>query len=89
MIYNGYGLVVRQCSPPLYSSIRRHFSAVPRFDSYAELGVHRHSSDKEVREAYLKAVKQHHPDAGGNHEKFVRVRIPALGGCAVKLIMVK
>ncbi|KAF4690344.1 26S protease regulatory subunit 8, variant 2 [Perkinsus olseni] len=45
-----------------------------RFDSYAELGVHRHSSDKEVREAYLKAVKQHHPDAGGDHDKFVRVQ---------------
>ncbi|EER17901.1 hypothetical protein Pmar_PMAR027617, partial [Perkinsus marinus ATCC 50983] len=45
-----------------------------KFDHYAELGVHRHSSDKEVREAYLKAVKQHHPDAGGNHDKFVRVQ---------------
>ncbi|KAF4727701.1 PCI domain-containing protein 2, partial [Perkinsus olseni] len=49
-------------------------STAARFDSYAELGVHRHSSDKEVREAYLKAVKQHHPDAGGDHDKFVRVQ---------------
>ncbi|KAF4672590.1 PCI domain-containing protein 2 [Perkinsus chesapeaki] len=52
----------------------RKDGAAPRFDSYAELGVHQHSSDKEVRAAYLKAVKQHHPDAGGNHDKFVRVQ---------------
>ncbi|KAF4713322.1 PCI domain-containing protein 2 [Perkinsus olseni] len=80
MLPHGCAALGRQCTSSSSShlrtsaAIRRHFSAAPRFDSYAELGVHRHSSDKEVREAYLKAVKQHHPDAGGDHDKFVRVQ---------------
>lgn len=34
------------------------------------LGVHRKSTDEEVREAYYDLARSHHPDAGGDGEKF-------------------
>jgi curved DNA-binding protein len=42
-------------------------------DYYQTLGVSRNASDKELKSAYKKASMQHHPDRGGNEEKFKQV----------------
>lgn len=41
-------------------------------DLYGELGVDADASDAEIRAAYLRAAKQHHPDKGGDAAKFDR-----------------
>ena len=42
-------------------------------DYYSILGVNRDASDKELKSAYKKASMQHHPDRGGNEEKFKQI----------------
>ena len=39
-------------------------------DYYSILGVSKSASDEDIRKAYKKASMQHHPDRGGNEEKF-------------------
>jgi curved DNA-binding protein CbpA len=41
---------------------------------YEVLGVSRGASGKELKAAYLRAAKVHHPDAGGQAERFLEVR---------------
>jgi DnaJ-class molecular chaperone len=41
-----------------------------QIDAFATLGVHRESSDEQIREAYLKLAREHHPDRGGDGNKF-------------------
>ena len=40
-------------------------------DPYKELGVPSTSSSKEIKAAYRKLVKLHHPDAGGDQQKIL------------------
>lgn len=41
-----------------------------RLDPYQVLGVSPSASEKQIRRAYLKLAKQHHPDRGGAAERF-------------------
>lgn len=43
-------------------------------DLYARLGVERDADEKEIKKAYLKAAKNHHPDKGGNPEEFKKIQ---------------
>lgn len=43
-------------------------------DLYKELDVERGASQDEIRRAYRKLVVQHHPDKGGNPEKFKAIQ---------------
>lgn len=47
-------------------------------DHYAVLGVHRHSSDQQIREAYLKLVRKYHPDVDpgdpAGKERFLEIQ---------------
>jgi curved DNA-binding protein CbpA len=43
-------------------------------DLYEELAVSRTATDSEIVRAHRKAVKQHHPDKGGQRERFDRVQ---------------
>lgn len=47
---------------------------------WATLGVHRMSTDAQVRERYLKLAKEHHPDVGGAVEAMAGL------GAAYKLL---
>ena len=40
------------------------------YNPYAVLGVHRGSTDEEIKEAYLRLAMEHHPDRGGDVDKF-------------------
>jgi curved DNA-binding protein len=42
-------------------------------DYYSILGVNRNATPEEIRKAYKKQSMQHHPDRGGNEEKFKRI----------------
>jgi len=42
-------------------------------DPYATLGVGRNSTDAEIKSAYRKLAKQHHPDIGGDQQKFAEI----------------
>jgi hypothetical protein len=48
-------------------------AAAVSFDPYAVLGIERGSSQSEIRKAYRKLAVQHHPDKGGDTEKFKEV----------------
>lgn len=47
-------------------------------DLYADLGIARAATTKEIRAAYRRASKRAHPDAGGSAEKFHRIRTALL-----------
>jgi len=40
---------------------------------YDVLGVEAGSSDQEIKTAYRRLAKQHHPDAGGNQQRFAEI----------------
>ena len=42
-------------------------------DYYSILGVNRNASDADIRKAYKKQSMQHHPDRGGDEEKFKQI----------------
>lgn len=44
------------------------------FDPYSILGIPRTSSNEEAKKAYRKMAMEHHPDRGGNEEKFKRIK---------------
>ncbi len=43
-------------------------------DYYSVLGIPRTASDDEIKQAYRRLASQHHPDKGGNKEKFQEVQ---------------
>ncbi len=42
---------------------------------YDELGIPKDAAPEEVKRAYRKAAKEHHPDAGGKPEKFNQIAV--------------
>ena len=42
-------------------------------DHYHTLGLRRRASQKQIKKAYRDLAKQHHPDKGGDPEKFAAV----------------
>jgi curved DNA-binding protein len=43
-------------------------------DHYTTLGVNKQASSDEIKKAYRKLASQHHPDKGGNKEKFQEIQ---------------
>jgi len=41
---------------------------------YEELGLKKNATKSEIKSAYRKLVKQHHPDAGGEKDKFLSIQ---------------
>ena len=39
-------------------------------DLYEVLGISRNADDREIKRAYRKMAVQHHPDKGGDEQKF-------------------
>jgi len=46
----------------------------PPLDPYAVLGIPREAQDADVKKAYRKLAREHHPDKGGDAEKFKKVQ---------------
>lgn len=44
-------------------------------DLYSELGIPRDASPEEIKAAHRRAVKKHHPDAGGDKAKFQKIQL--------------
>lgn len=44
-----------------------------RDDHYKALGVQKTASQDEIKKAYRKLAKEHHPDLGGDEEKFKKI----------------
>ena len=42
-------------------------------DLYNTLGVNKNASDRDIKTAYKKKAMEHHPDKGGNADKFAEV----------------
>lgn len=42
-------------------------------DYYSILGVNKNASDKDIKSAYRKLAMQHHPDKGGDAQKFSKI----------------
>ena len=41
---------------------------------YAELGLKRNATKSEIKSSYRSLVKLHHPDAGGEKERFLAIQ---------------
>ncbi|GEM_PF-3065259 len=41
---------------------------------YKILGLPRNSSKREIRDTYIRLIKKHHPDVGGNIERFLAIQ---------------
>ena len=41
---------------------------------YEELGLKQNATKSEIKSSYRSLVKQHHPDAGGEKERFLAIQ---------------
>ena len=42
---------------------------------YAELGLKKNATKSEIKSSYRRLVKKHHPDAGGEKDKFLAIQV--------------
>lgn len=69
--------IERDGSPSLINRAFKGFAALPDPDArkwWEVLNVHETASNEEIRAAYIRLAKQHHPDAGGDAVTFDRVQ---------------
>jgi DnaJ-domain-containing protein 1 len=72
--------IERDGSPSLINRAFKGFAQLPDPDArdwWEVLGVSRHATDREVREAYIQLAKRYHPDTGvngGDPQKFNQVQ---------------
>ena len=45
-----------------------------RKNLYEELGLNKNATKSEIKSSYRSLVKKHHPDAGGNKERFLAIQ---------------
>ena len=43
-------------------------------DHYTVLGVHKSASEKEIKTAFRRLAGKHHPDKGGDHKEFIKIK---------------
>jgi len=43
-------------------------------DHYTSLGLHKSASEKEIKTAFRRLAAKHHPDKGGDHKEFIRIK---------------
>ena len=43
-------------------------------DHYTVLGLNKQASDKEIKTAFRKLAAKHHPDKGGDHQEFIKIK---------------
>ena len=43
---------------------------------YEELGLEKNATKSEIKSSYRSLVKKHHPDAGGDKERFFAIQMP-------------
>ena len=41
---------------------------------YEELGIKKNATKSEIKSSYRSLVKKHHPDAGGNKDRFISIQ---------------
>jgi len=43
-------------------------------DHYSVLGLHKSASEKEIKTAFRRRAGKHHPDQGGDHKEFIKIK---------------
>jgi hypothetical protein len=69
--------IERDGSPSLINRAFKGFAALPDPDArkwWEVLNLHETASDGEIKTAYIRLAKQHHPDAGGDAVTFDQVQ---------------
>ena len=70
LILSSFGRI--RCSLPATRGFTS--ASMSHSDCCATLGLRAGSNEEQIKQAYRKLAKEHHPDLGGNTDKFVRIQ---------------